>query len=163
MIYYHFGSKAGLYREILRDMFGAVGARARAVAASDLPPTEKVRAFIDTFATEAQARPHFPPDLVPGDRRGRGPSRRRDAWRNAGVLRALASIIEEGVRAGAFRPINPLLVHAGIVGPVLLFFASRGHPRRVERSGVRGAASLARDEVVAHVQRVALGLSEGRT
>jgi hypothetical protein len=67
------------------------------------------------------------------------------------------------VRAGAFRPINPLLVHAGIVGPVLLFFASEGIRRRVERAGVRGAGTLARDEVVAHVQRVALGLLEGRT
>ena len=62
-----------------------------------------------------------------------------------GVLKALASIIDEGVRAGAFRPINPFLVHAGIVGPVLLFFASEGIRRRVERSGVRGAGTLARD------------------
>ena len=80
----------------------------------------------------------------------------------SGVLKALAAIVDEGVRAGEFRPVNPLLVHAGIVGPVLLFFASDGIRRRVERLGVRGAATVTRDEVVAHVQRVALGLLEGR-
>ena len=62
----------------------------------------------------------------------------------AGVLKALGAIVAEGVRAGAFRPINPLLVHAGIVGPVLLFFASAGIRRRVERSGVPGVATIAR-------------------
>ena len=163
MIYYHFGSKAGLYREILRDMFGAVGARARAVAASDLPPTDKVRAFIDTFAAESQARPHFPPIWF--REMAEGGAHLDDATLGdmTGVLKALASIVEEGVRAGVFRPINPLLVHAGIVGPVLLFFASDGIRRRVARSGVRGAATLSRDDVVSHVQRVALGLLEGRT
>ncbi len=162
MIYYHFGSKAGLYREILRDMFGAVGARARAVAASGLPPADKIRAFVDTFAAEAQARPHFPPiwfrEVADGG------ARLDDATLvdMTGVLKALAAIIEEGVRARTFRPVNPLLLHAGIVGPVLLFFASDGIRRRVERLGVRGAATVAQDEVVAHVQRVALGLLEGR-
>ena len=34
MIYYHFGSKAALYRDILRDMFEAVGAAVSAAAAS---------------------------------------------------------------------------------------------------------------------------------
>lgn len=162
MIYYHFRNKAELYREILRDMFSAVGARVRAVAASDLPPAEKVRAFIDTVATEAQARPHFPPIWFREVAEG-GPHL-DDATLGdmTGVLRALASIIEEGVRAGVFRPISPLLVHAGIIAPVLLFFASAAIRRRVERAGVRGTATLTRDEVVAHVQRVTLGLLEGR-
>src|SRR3990170_3592218 len=40
MIYYHFTSKAALYREILRDMFAAVGARVRATPASPIPLDE---------------------------------------------------------------------------------------------------------------------------
>ena len=43
MIYYHFNSKAALYREILRDMFHAVGERVRAVAASDATPRGQAR------------------------------------------------------------------------------------------------------------------------
>src|SRR5262245_10319307 len=61
MIYYHFKSKAELYRDILREMFAAVGARVAAVAGSSASPEDKLRAFVDAFATEAEARPHFPP------------------------------------------------------------------------------------------------------
>src|SRR5258706_6186689 len=61
MIYYHFKSKAALYREILRDMFGAVRERVGAVAASDAAPEDKIRAYIAAIAHEADARPHFPP------------------------------------------------------------------------------------------------------
>src|SRR5438477_12927437 len=61
MIYYHYKSKAALYRAILRDMFDAVGTRVRAVAAAPLAPEEKIRGFVDAIAAEGEARPHFPP------------------------------------------------------------------------------------------------------
>jgi TetR/AcrR family transcriptional regulator len=35
MLYYHFGSKRAVYVEVLRDMFRAVGTRARAIADGD--------------------------------------------------------------------------------------------------------------------------------
>lgn len=161
MIYYHFRNKAELYREILQDMLGAVGARVRTVAASDLAPADKVRAFIDAFATEAEARPHFPPiwfrEIAEGGLHLDGAT----LGEMTGVIRALVAIIEEGVRAGVFRPINPLLLHAGIIGPVLLFFASASIRRRIDKSGAHGMAALTRDEVVGHVQRVTLGLLQG--
>jgi TetR/AcrR family transcriptional regulator len=163
MIYYHFGSKASLYREILRDMFGAVGARVRAVAASQAPPGDKVRQFVDAFATEAQARPHFPPIWL--REIAEGGTHLNDATLGdmAGILRSLASIVDEGVAAGLFRPTNPFLVQVGMVAPLLLFFASHNLRRRVERAGARGVATIDRDDVVAHVQRITLGLLEGRT
>jgi TetR/AcrR family transcriptional regulator len=161
MIYYHFGSKAALYREILRDMLGAVAARARAVAASELAPPDKMRAFIDAFAAEAEARPHFPPIWFREIADGGQHLDEGTLGEVSGVVRALTAIIDEGVRAKAFRPISPLLIHAGIVGPVMLFFASAAMRRRVEKGGVRGMAALTRDEVVAHVQRVSLGLLQG--
>src|SRR4051812_16203936 len=61
MIYYHFKSKAGLYREILRDMFEAVAARAGAAATSGAPAADKLRAFVEAIAIEAEAREQFPP------------------------------------------------------------------------------------------------------
>src|SRR3954452_22526998 len=61
MIYYHFKSKAALYREILRDMFEAVAARASDAARSAAAPEDKIRAFVEAIAIEAEARAHFPP------------------------------------------------------------------------------------------------------
>ena len=162
MIYYHFGSKAGLYRQILRDMFAAVGARAAAAAASELPPTDKLRQFVQAIALEAEARPHFPPIWFREIAEGGGHLDDATLKDMLGVLTSLSSIVGEGVRAGRFKPINPLLVHASIVAPVLLFFASAGIRRRIERAGLRGAAKIDRDELVASIQRVSLGLLEGR-
>src|SRR5678816_1908060 len=59
MIYYHFSSKAALYREILRDMFDAVARRVTDAARASSDPGEKVRAFVEAIAIEAEARPHF--------------------------------------------------------------------------------------------------------
>jgi len=53
-------------------------------------------------------------------------------------------------------------VHAGIVAPLLLYFASAGIRRRIERLGARGVSQIGRDEIVAHIQRVTVALLEGR-
>jgi AcrR family transcriptional regulator len=162
MIYYHFGSKAGLYRDILRDMFSAVGARVSGVAASSAAPADKIRQFIEAFAAEAEARPHFPPIWFREIAEGGQHLDAATIGDMAGVLKALAAIVEEGVRLRRFTPVNPLLVHAGIIAPVLLFFASAGIRKRIAQSGIKGAISVQRDEVIAHVQRVTLGLLDGK-
>jgi AcrR family transcriptional regulator len=162
MIYYHFASKAALYREILRDMFQAVGLRSRAAAGSPVTPEEKIGLFVEAIAAEAEARPHFPPiwfrEIAEGG-----------AHLDAAVLRdmtsvvqALAAIVDEGARAGRFQRVSPLTVHAGIVAPMMMYFASARLRQRLERAGVRGAATVDRGEIVAHVRRVALGVLEGR-
>jgi TetR/AcrR family transcriptional regulator len=163
MIYYHFTSKAALYREILRDMFEAVAGRVADAERSHAAPDAKIRAFVDAIASEAEARPHFPPIWFREIAEG---GRHLDAATLASVsavVKSLRHILREGSAAGRFHPVNPFLVHAGIVGPILLYFASGALRGRLERGGVSGAATVSRDELVAHVQRVALLALEGRT
>jgi hypothetical protein len=80
----------------------------------------------------------------------------------ARVVKSLGAIVDEGVRAGRFKPVSILIVHAGIIAPLLLFFASAGIRRRIERIGVRGVGQIGRDEIVAHIQRSTVALLEGR-
>jgi TetR/AcrR family transcriptional regulator len=162
MIYYHFKSKADLYREILRDMFASVEARVRQTAESDAAAEDKVRAFVEAIALEAEARPHFPPIWFREIADGGAHLDPDTVSRIANIVRMLAAIIHQGVAAGTFQPVSPLLVHGGIVGPLLLYFASGGLRLRVDRAGVSGAAGFGRDEVIAHIQRVALGTLQGR-
>lgn len=161
MIYYHFKSKAELYREILRDMFAAVEARVKDTAGSTKPPEDKIRAFVEAIALEAEARPHFPPIWFREIADGGGHLDNDTVSCIAGIVTMLATIIQEGVAAGTFRPVSPLLLHGGIVGPLLLYFASGGLRLRVGKAGVTGATAFDRDEVVAHVQRVTLGTLQG--
>jgi TetR/AcrR family transcriptional regulator len=162
MIYYHFASKDALYREILRDMFDAVARRVTDTGRSAADPADKVRAFVEAIAIEAEARPHFPPIWFREIAEGGAHLDNQTVSHISAVLTTLAAIIAEGVAAKRFRPVNPLLVHAGIVGPLLLYFASGGVRKRLARGGVRSATAIGQADVIAHVQRVALGTLEGQ-
>ncbi len=143
MIYYHFKSKAALYRAILRDMFGAVRARVVAVAASDAAPEAKVRAFVAAIAAEAQARPHFPSIWLREIAEGAEHVDAATLGYVRDVLAALGGIIAEGVRAGRFQPAHPLLVQGGIIA-------------------LDGIPAISPDMVVAHIQRLTLAQLEGK-
>ena len=162
MIYYHFNSKAALYREILRDMFGAVRARIDAVAASPDSPDAKIRLYIEALAAEAEARPHFPPIWLREIAEG---AEHVDAATLAyvrDVLVALGGIIAEGVRLGRFQPTHPLLVQGGIIAPLMFFLATAPLRRKIAGTQVDGVAAISRDMVVAHIQRLTLAQLEGK-
>jgi AcrR family transcriptional regulator len=161
MIYYHFKSKAALYREIVGDMFRAVGVRIREVAASDASPEDKVRGFVAAIALEAEARPHFP--AIWFREIAEEGTHLDDATlaEIAGIVQALVGILRAGVRAGRFKPVSPMLVHGGIVAPIMLYFGSLGLRTRLERAGLGRAAFVSREAMVAHVQGVALAVLKG--
>jgi len=161
MIYYHFASKLALYQEILGDMFHAVAGRVRDVAASDALPDDKLKRFVEAIADEAEARPHFPPIWFREIAEGGTHLSDQTLKDVASVVQMLVSILQEGVRQRRFRPVNPILVHAGIVGPLLLFFASGPLRLRLQRAGIPAAAAVAREDVVGYVQRVSLGVLHG--
>ena len=162
MIYYHFKSKAALYREILNDMFAAVAARLDAMASEHQTPQGRVRSFVEAIAREAEARPHFPPiwfrEIAEGGAHLETPTLKIVG----GIVHRLALIIHEGIEAGRFKPVDPLLVHAGIVAPLLLYYASGDLRKRLARAGVARVDGYGADEVIAHVQRVTLGTLEGK-
>jgi TetR/AcrR family transcriptional regulator len=162
MIYYHFKSKAALYREILREMFAAVAARLEEMGAEHRDPNGKILAFVEAIARSAEARPHFPPIWFREIAEG-GTHLDEGVTRTvAGIVKRLAGIVKEGVDAGVFRPVDPLLVHGGIVGPLLLYYASASLRKRMARAGVARADAYHSPEVIAHVQRVALATLQGR-
>ena len=162
MIYYHFNSKAALYQEILGEMFHAVGERIRAVAASDATPQQKLMQFVAAIAEAAEARPHFPPIWFREIAEGGTHLEAGTIKIVGGIVQRLALIVREGVDAGRFQPIEPLLLHGGIVAPLLLYYASGPLRKRMARFGIKGAVSYGSEEVIANVQRVALHTLEGR-
>jgi len=161
MIYYHFASKAALYREILRDMFDAVAVRVEDASRMESRPDVKVRAFVEAIAIEAEARPHFPPIWFREIAENGTHLDAATIVHIRKVITALGRILREGTDSGCFHQLNPILVHAGVVGPLLLYFASAQLRRRLETAGVPGAAMVSRDEVVAHVQRLTLLALQG--
>ena len=161
MLYYHFSSKAGLYGEVLRDMFNAVAARLAETTPPDADPETRINTLVEAIAREAEARPHFPPIWLREIAEGATHLDKETFGVVARILQHLIGAVEAGVKAGRFRPANPFLVQLGIVAPLLMFFASA--PLRKKAPAATRAASLTTDEVVAHVQRVALLTLEGKS
>ena len=123
MIYYHFGSKRGLYLEVMRDVFRAVGARARAIADGPGSAIAKLDRWIETVVEEAGARPWFPPIMLHEIASG-APHLDPDTFglMNA-VFTAVRDIIVQGQREQLFRDADPLLTHLTITPSILIFFA----------------------------------------
>ncbi len=162
MIYYHFENKAALYREILRDMFGAVRSAVAQVAAAPIAPEEKIRQYVDVIARAAEARPHFPPiwlrELAEGGEHVDAATIEyvRD------VLAALGAIVAEGRRRGVFHAVNPMLLQGGIIAPLMFFIASARLRQKIERAAPDARLAVSQDAVVAHIQRLTLAQLEGK-
>jgi AcrR family transcriptional regulator len=157
MLYYHFGSKAALYSEIVRDMVGAVGARVRAVADGPGSAFEKLDAWISALVEEAAARPWFPPIML-RELAARAPHFDATTFQmmNA-VLAGVSDVIAQGKREGTFRDVDPLLAHLSIMPPVLIFFArQRVLAGRTLRGGLAEPRAL--DQFVRHMQASARGM-----
>ena len=123
MLYYHYRNKRALYVAVLRDVFRAVGARARAIADGPGTAQEKIDRWIATIVEEAAARPWFPPMMLRELASG-APRFDPDtfALMNA-VYLAVRDIIVQGQQEKQFRDVDPLLAHMTIMPPILIFFA----------------------------------------
>ena len=148
MLYYHFGSKRALYLEVLRDMFRAVGARARAIADGPGTAAEKLDAWIATIVEEAAARPWFPPIMLRELASGAPRLRPRDVRADERRLRRRA----RHHRAGAARGRVPRRRSAAdapddhAAHPDLLRAAARAGRAQDEHAGVAEPRQL--DEFV---------------
>ena len=161
MLYYHFKSKAGLYGEILRDMFGSVAARLAETTPADADPPARVRILVETIAHAAEARPHFPPIWLREIAEGGAHIDKDTLAVVARILEHTVVTVQEGVRSRRFKPANPFLVQLGIVGPLLMFFAT-ATMRRTAPAPFAHAMTLTTEQVIEHVQRVTLLALEGR-
>ena len=124
MIYYHFKSKQRLYLEILRGVFSSIGDRTAAVAATDAPAAEKIAADARAISSEVDARPYLPPIMMREVAEG---VRRLDTDTLRLMSRLffnLHTILEQGVRDGAFRRADPLLTYFSLISPIFFFRAS---------------------------------------
>jgi AcrR family transcriptional regulator len=162
MLYYHFKSKAGLYQEILKDMFQAVAARLGDAAAARSDPAERIKALVEAIAREAEARPHFPAIWLREIAEGGAHVDKTNLGIIARVLGQVAAAVQEGVATKRFKPANPLFIQLGIVGPLLMFFATAPMRRRAPQQ-LAFAANLTTEQIIAHVQRVALLTLEGKS
>jgi AcrR family transcriptional regulator len=152
MLYYHFTNKAALYREVLRDVFGAAADAVEDASTGEGDPEQRLRAFIAAIANSAISRPYFPSiwlrEMAEGGRHLDDPvvaQMRR-------VVESLMAILAAGRRTGRFRDVPPLIAQMGIVGPLLLFAASAPARERMRERTLLPLTGVTREQVIEYVQ-----------
>lgn len=162
LVSYHFGGKRGLYVAILDAAFAAMAERLKSIEAEAPSAREALHGYVRAFEQMTRERPGFPtlflrevlctgiePLLVP------------HILEIIGVSRRLA---ERGAREGLFRRVDPLLMHFGLIGSLVFFFATEPARRKAAAAGDVPFAMPSADEFVRYLEEVTLrGLApEGR-
>ena len=134
MLYYHFKSKKELYLTILREQFAAVATAVATVRDQPGAPDELLKRYIETIATVALARPHFPPMWLREIAEGGRHLDTSVIGELKRVLEVLAGILNEGRAAGMFRQAHPFVTQMGIMAPLMFFAASAPIRERLSKT-----------------------------
>jgi AcrR family transcriptional regulator len=114
MIYYYFGSKEQLYAAVLEEMYGGMRDAEQALALAALPPEAALRRLVEVTFDHHAAHPEFV-RLVSVENIHEAKQVRASPTiraRNAAVLGTIATLLERGAAAGAFRAgVDPLDLH----------------------------------------------------
>ncbi len=132
MLYYHFTSKQQLYRSLLRRMFSIAAARLQAIADGPGPPAHKVDLAIAGMAAFFQEDTSFPAIMLREVAEGGAHLDRETLKALAAVPRTIAGIVQEGIDAGDFRPVDPVFAYFSMLAPIVFYLV--GTPIRKEIS-----------------------------
>jgi TetR/AcrR family transcriptional regulator len=152
MIYYHFGSKQALYRELLRTTFSQVAQRLSDVAASGAPAADMIDRAIETIAELAREKAFFPAIMLREVAEGGAHLDRATLAELAAVPSAFTAMIVRGVESGVFRSVHPVAAYFTMIAPIIFYLASAPIRRELAAARLLDRASLPADLFIKHVQ-----------
>jgi AcrR family transcriptional regulator len=156
MIYYHFAGKLVLYREVVGDMLRAAGARVAAIAARPDPPAARLDAFIASFVQLADERPWFPTMMLREMAEGAPHLDAATLGLMRAVFAAFATILADGLAAGVFRQVHPVMAYLSIIGPILLNAARERAAAAPGRRRLPMFVDVPHADLTVHMQQSAL-------
>jgi TetR/AcrR family transcriptional regulator len=152
MLYYHFGSKQALYEALLRRTFCDAAARVQAIAASDLPPAEKIDQVIAGIAAFVKEHEHFPAIMLREIAEGGAHLDAATLAALAAVPRAVGAIVQDGVRRKQFRPVDPIAAYFTMFPPIVFYLAGAPIRKQLSSRHLVSADSVPPDLFVRHLQ-----------
>ncbi len=156
MINYYFRTKEGLYQEILDSVLGSMQAPLAELKSRNLPADEHLRNFIELFGSMNEAHPEISSMLLREIVSGGERITERVLPHFIRMMTYVRAILEDGMRTGTFRHVNPFCTHLSLVSSLIFFFASARARRRFISTGTIPAKEPLNAEYINHIQELFL-------
>ena len=155
LLYYYFGSKLGLYRQVVRDGIDRFATRMRAVAEAPLTAEEKLRRWIHALAEHMADEPTMPLTMLREVADGGAHLDLETLRELTTIVPLVAGLIQQGQREGVFGEADPITLHFVLLGSTILFTANAPIRRRIRQLGL-AQPPLELEPFVNYLQQVAL-------
>jgi len=154
LVSYHFGGKRGLYVAILDSAFRAMAERLKAIEAGAPSASKALHGYVRAFEQMTRERPGFPTLFLREVLcSGIEPAVLPHLLEIIGVSRRLAG---RGAREGLFRRVDPILMHLGLIGSLVFFFATEPARRKATAAGDVPFAMPSADAFVRYLEELTL-------
>ncbi len=154
LLYYYFEDKEALYEAVIDQVFGGLTANVREVLARELPPKEKILAYVGAHFDYIAGNPLYPPivqDEMMRARRGNTTQFERMVKQYFHPLFSkIAEVLRDGQTTGEFRQVDAMHFIPSMIAVIVFYFSSApvmramtgGDPLSPERLSQRRAAVL---------------------
>jgi TetR/AcrR family transcriptional regulator len=153
LLYYYFKDKETLYGAVLDQVFAKMKAQVLQVLEGDLPPRQKILAYVGMYFDYIASNPLYPRlvqrEMMRAGRRSRHLQHIvKDYFQP--ISARLSQVLEQGAAAGEFRPVNPAQFIPSMIAIIVFYFSNapvmqmvmRGNPLSPQRVAERRAAVL---------------------
>ncbi len=120
-LYYQIGDKDTLYANVIHQVLGNIAQSVAQAVVKGKTPEEKLRAYILFLADAVDKNPDLPPIMMREVASGGAHLPQVAAQDMASVITVLLGILEEGNEKNVFNDVVPFMVHAMIIGSILIF------------------------------------------
>src|SRR6201984_3779003 len=128
LLYYYFKDKETLYGAVLDNAFSGMKATVFRALDSDLPPREKVMAYVGAYFDFIASNQVYPRLMQREMMRAReGQSQHIDKLIKAyirPIFTRVSEVLREGIASGEFRAVNPAHFVPSIVAMIVFYFSS---------------------------------------
>jgi TetR/AcrR family transcriptional regulator len=135
LLYYYFQDKDTLYGAVLDEVFGGLLSTVQAALARNLPPREKILAYVGAHFDYIAGHPLYP-RIVQNEmmqaRRGNSPHFERIVWNYfQPIFMKVADVLGEGMSCGEFRHVDPQQFVPSMIAVIAFYFNSTHATRLV--------------------------------
>lgn len=123
-IYYHFKDKAALYESVLSRIFSSYEADVITCVHPEYSPSENLKSYMKAFVTLIDTYPLTPSIMLREIADGGKRLPKSIQEQIVAIVKTLVVIINEGIETGAFRKVNPFVVHLTVVSSMQFYYST---------------------------------------